>query len=75
MPVSCADKQCARLIRPCRPRPERCVYRQVIHPGLADLGWGQITSIAVIGQGAQEGEGAGDTSSVTIKGTLIFSWT
>ena len=42
------------------PPEDRALLDDVVEPGLADLRGRQVAAVAVVGQGAQEGEGAGD---------------
>jgi hypothetical protein len=42
------------------PPEDGAALDDVVEPGLADLGGGERRAVAVVGQGAQEGEGAGD---------------
>ena len=35
------------------------IFDNIVQPGLANLGWSYALRIAIVGQGAQKGEGAG----------------
>ena len=63
-----------RVAQPAPPQ-DRSLFDDVVEPGLADLGAAQVVAAGVIGQGAEEGEGAGDVVVGDDQRYVPRSWT